>query len=168
MRRFRNLLAQDAASSPGEEQRRASAGLANAVSQSSLRWWKGRAVPFCREKCLVLAVAPFSQYDLALLDLLDEALDTNASPVPVYVANLQDYATVEELNADFPGIGRQLQTPIAALCESGLPKTVAWGKKARDMVAQMLGLAADEVSRRIIADSPSYMNSPPHGDVPKH
>ena len=47
-------------------------------------------------------VAPFSQYDLTLLDLLDERLDTDQPPVPVYVANLQDYATSEQLMRGVP------------------------------------------------------------------
>jgi len=159
MTRFRDLLTYDPASTPGDEQRRASEGLADAVARSRLRWWKGSKVASSQGKCILLVVAPFSQYDLTLLDLLDERLHTNQAPVPVYVANLQDYATAEQLNADFPGIGTAPQTPIVAICDSGLPQTVACGKKARDMVAQALGLSADELSRRIIAESPSYVNS---------
>jgi hypothetical protein len=94
-----------------------------------------------------------------LLDVLDERLDTDQPPVAVYVANLQDYASAEQLRADFPGIGAAPQTPIVAICDSGAPETVACGKKARDMVAQALGLPADELSRRIVAESPSYVNS---------
>jgi hypothetical protein len=124
-----------------------------------LRWWKGRQGAHGQGKCLVLVVAPFSQYDLTLLDLLDERLDAGQSPVPVYVANVQDYASVEQLSADFPGIGDAPQTPIAALCDSGSPETVACGKKARDIAAQALGLSADELSRRVVAESRSYVNS---------
>src|SRR5947208_3737962 len=98
MRRFRDLLAYDPASTPGEEQRRASEGLADAVARSRLRWWKDRTAAPGSGKCLLLVVAPFSQYDLTLLDLLDERFATDPPPVSVYVANLQDYATVEQLN----------------------------------------------------------------------
>jgi hypothetical protein len=156
MTRFRDLLAPDPASTPGEEQRRASEGLAQAVERSRLRWWKDRGVAPAQGKCIVLVVAPFSQHDLILLDLLNERLDADQ---PMYVANLQDYATAEELSADFPGIGAAPQTPIVAICESGSARTVACGKKARDMVAQAVGLPADELSRRIFAESPSYAGS---------
>ena len=166
MTRFRDLLTHDPTSTPGDKQRRASEGLANAVAQSRLRWWKGRKVAPGQGKCILLVVAPFSQYDLTLLDLLDERLDTDQPPVPVYVANLQDYATAEELSADFPGIGAAPQTPIVAICDSGSPQTVACGKKARDMAAQALGLPADELSRRIVAESPSYVNSAAQRIVP--
>jgi hypothetical protein len=159
MTRFRNLLTPDPASSPADEQRRASQGLADVVAQSRLRWWSDRQTAPNQEKCLVLVVAPFSQYDLTLLDLLDERLDAAPSRVPVYVANLQDYASLEQLNADFPGVGAAPQTPIAAICDSGSPKTVACGKKARELAAQTLGLSADELTRRIVAESPGYANS---------
>jgi hypothetical protein len=159
MTRFRDLLKYDPASTPADEQRRASQGLADAVARSCLRWWEGGKVAASQGKCILLAVAPFSQYDLTLLDLLDERLRTNPSSVGVYVANLQDYATAEQLNADFPGIGAAPTTPILALWDSGSPQTVACGKKARDMAAQALGLPADELSRRIFAESPSYVSS---------
>src|SRR5438270_224681 len=115
MTRFRDLLKFDSASTPGDEQRRASEGLAGAVAQSHLRWWRGSKAALAQGKYLVLVVAPFSQYDLTMLDLLDERLQTSQVSMPVYVANFQDYATVEQLKKDFPGIGQPHQTPIAAL-----------------------------------------------------
>lgn len=161
MTRFRDLLAPDPALTPAEEQRRASAELAHTVAQSHLGWWKDSQQGDGEGRCLLLVVAPFSQYDLTLLDLLDETLETLQSPLPVFVANVQDYSTVDQLRAEFPGIGDVPQTPIAALCESGSAKTVACGKKARDIAAQALGLAADELSRRIVAESRSYSKSLP-------
>src|SRR5436309_3083089 len=106
MTRFRDLLAPDPALTPGDEQRRASEGLADAVAGSHLQWWKDNQGAHQQGKCLVLVVAPFSQYDLTLLDLLNEWLAAGQSLVPdVYVANVQDYSSVEQLSADFPGIG---------------------------------------------------------------
>jgi hypothetical protein len=158
MRRFRDLLKFDPQSTPGEEQQRASEGLAAAVAQSHLHWWKGREGVPVQGRCLVLAVAPFSQYDLTLLDLLDERIDCDR-PLPVYIANLQDYLTLEQLQADFPGVGQAHQTPIAALRESGSPTKVAWGKKARDLTAEVVGFAPDELSQRVVAESPRYTRS---------
>jgi hypothetical protein len=156
---FRDLLKPDPRSTPAEEQGRASAGLADAVKRSNLRWWRSREPVLGQESYLVLAVAPYSQYDLTLLDLLDEKL--SASPaVPVYVVNLQDYETPERLGADFPGVGQFHQTPIAALYEAGSLTNVAWGKKARDMAAEAVGFSPDELSRRVVAESPNYANSP--------
>jgi hypothetical protein len=163
MRGFRDLLAVDPASTPGDEQRRASAGLADAVAHSRLRWWTaGKGAPG-QEKCVVVVVAPFSQYDLTLLDILDERFAADPPAIPVYVANLQDFATAEQLNADFPGIGTAPQTPIVAVCDAGAQPTIACGKKGRDLAAQARGLPADELSRRIFAESPWYVSSTAQG-----
>ncbi len=108
---------------------------------------------------LLLAVAPYSQYDLVLLDLLNERLESDGSAVPVYVANLQEYESAEQFSADFPGVGQPHQTPIAALCVAGTPTKVALGKKARDLAAEAVGLSADELSRKLITEAPSSTNS---------
>src|SRR5262245_28156105 len=134
MTRFRNLLKPDPQSSPVEEQRRASAGLADAVRQSNLRWWRDSEP--VRGDDLLLAVAPYSQYDLVLLDLLDERLDSGEPSVLVYVVNLQEYQLVEQLSVDFPGVGQPHQTPIAAISKVGTIEKVALGKKAREIAAE--------------------------------
>ena len=159
MTRFRELLKPNPQSSPGEEQLHASAGLAEAVRQSKLKWKGARGPLQCQEKCLLLAVAPYSQYDLVLLDLLDERLASGRPAVQVYVANLQDYDSPARLGEDFPGVGEAHQSPVAALFESGSAKAVACGKKARDLAAEALGLPADELTRRVVAESPSFANS---------
>ena len=107
---------------------------------------------------LAVVPCPYSQYDLVLLDLLDERL-ADSPPVLVYIVNLQDYETPEQLGVEFPSAGQVQQTPIAALYETGSLKEVAWGKKARDMAAAAVGFAPEELSRRIVAESPRYANS---------
>jgi hypothetical protein len=89
MTRFKDLLTLGQHSTPKEEQLRASAELADAVSASNLRRWEGRGALPAQGQCLLLAVAPYSQYDLAVLDILDERLGLGQSPaIPVYVVNL--------------------------------------------------------------------------------
>jgi len=140
MTNFRDLLAPDPASTPGEEQRRASERLADAVARSHLHWWKARQEANGVGKCLLVVVAPYSQYDLTLLDLLDETLEACQSPLPVYVANVLDYASVEQLIAEFPELGmrrkrRSLrsvkpaqQRPSRAAKRQGIlrPRRLAW------------------------------------------
>jgi hypothetical protein len=162
MTRFKDLLTPGLHSTPKDEQQRASSGLADAVSGSNLRRWEGRGVLPAQGECLLLAVAPYSQYDLTLLDILDESLDSRLSSVPVYVVNLLDYDSVDQVRVDFPGIGQVQQTPLAALWESGAAKKIAWGKQARDMVAEALGLDPEDVSHRVAAESPSYSNRAAH------
>lgn len=160
MRRFRDLLRPTSHVSPKDQQDRASAGLAAAVEQSHLRWWRnGESAPR-RGKCLLLAVAPYSQYDLTLLDLIDEALGGGRSHgVEVYVVNLGDYDRVEQLAGDFPGIGPAVQTPLAVVWDDGSEKIAASGKRARDLVAVTLGIPADDLGERIKAEAPGYSNA---------
>jgi hypothetical protein len=159
MTRFRDLLKPDPGSAPKDQQERASKGLADAVAASNLRWWKQQEAIPSQGRCLLLAVAPYSQYDLTLLDLIDELLGSkNLLGAQVYVVNVQDYDSIEQLAADFPGIGQVHQTPVAAVWELGSPKETAWGKKARDMAAEALGIPLAELSRRVKEESPSYAN----------
>jgi hypothetical protein len=159
MTRFRELLKPGPRSTPKEDQERASQGLAAAVAGSNLRGWEGPGALPAGGECLVLAVAPYSQYDLTLLDLIDEALGARGpSRVPVYVVNLLDYDNREQVGADFPGLAQAQQTPLAAIWESGSPGKTAWGKQARDLVAAALGIPAEELSRRVKAESPGYAN----------
>jgi len=160
MTRFRDLLKADL-STPKDEQDRASKGLADAVAASNLRRWEGPSALPAQGECLLLAVAPYSQYDLTLLDLIDERLGAKppaGALVVVYVVNLLDYDNAEQVGADFPGVAQVHQTPLAVLWESGSPQKAAWGKQARDMAAEALGLSADDLSRRVKAESLSYAN----------
>ena len=150
MNHFRALLEPAPQSTPRDDQDRASKGLAKAVGESNLRWWKDRDNTHSTGERLLLVVAPYSQYDLILLDLIDASLKSAKSPgVQVYVANLLDYASQEQLEADIPGIGRVHQTPVAVFWESGKPMQSAWGKKGRDLAAEVIGLPADELNRQL-------------------
>src|SRR5215217_4194883 len=99
MKRFKDLLKPTPGSSPRDDQERASKGLADAVAESNLRWWKERGEFPPRGKSLLLAVAPYSQYDLALLDLIDERLGADGTAA-VYVVNLLDYEDAEAVRSD--------------------------------------------------------------------
>jgi hypothetical protein len=72
MTRFQALLKAD--STPKAEQERASHRLPEVVRSSHLHWWTKKAAIPTKPKALLLVVAPYSQYDLALLDVLDAAL----------------------------------------------------------------------------------------------
>jgi len=94
MTRFQALLKPDSTSTPKTEQERASRQLPDVVKGSHLRWWTKKAAIPTRGKALLLVVAPYSQYDLALLDVLEAALARPRAPrrllsvLIIYVANL--------------------------------------------------------------------------------
>ena len=138
MTRFRDLLRFDPASSRAEEQARAAREFPDAVGQSNLRWEGGLTTPH-QGKYLLVAVASYSRADLAFLDLIDDHLaPSRANTVPVYVHDLLQYANGEELQADFPGVQSANPTPLAALWESGVPLRVESGRRARDIIAEVL------------------------------
>jgi hypothetical protein len=155
MNRFQRLLKPDLRSTPGADQQRASAELSNAVRTSHLRWWTKTAVP-SKGKAVLLVVAPWSHYDLALLDILDAALANPRSrsrrlSVTIYVANLQDYKSLADLTKDIPTITQAPpQTPVAALWEEGIITMTAWGKRGRDLTAEALGLSAEDLNKQVV------------------
>lgn len=162
MTRFQALLKPDATSTPNAEQERASRQLPDVVKGSHLHWWtKKDAIP-TQGKALLLVVAPYSQYDLALLDVLDAALARPRAPkrllsVPIYVANLQEYQTVEQLTEDIPTITQAPpQTPVAALWENGDLTKSAWGKQGRELAADALGLSSEDLNEWMVAKVPKY------------
>ena len=48
------------------------------------------------------------------------------------------------------------QTPVAALWEDGEWSKSAWGKQARDLTADVIGVRADELRNEILARVPKY------------
>jgi hypothetical protein len=161
MSRFQVLLKPESSLTPKEEQERASRQLPDVVRSSRLHWWKKAAIP-TQGKVLLLVVAPYSQYDLALLDVLDAALARSRASkrlpsVRIYVANLQEYQTVEQLTEDIPTITQvPPQTPVAAVWENGILSKSAWGKQGRDLAADALGLSSEDLNKRVVAKVPKY------------
>lgn len=157
MKRFQTLLKYDPKLTPHEEQVRASEGLADALNRSHLEQWKRDQSATSHGRCLLLAIAPYSQYDLTLLDILDESLSSQiVNDVKVFVVNLLDYQDQKELEKDFPGIGQIHQTPIAAFWESGELKELALGRKARELVAEAIHVPSEELNQRVSSESPRY------------
>jgi len=162
MSSFQALLEPDSSSTPKTEQERAARQLPDVVKSSHLKWWTKKAAIPAQGKALLLVVASYSQYDLALLDVLDAALAQPDAPkrllsVPIYVANLQQYQTVEQLTEDIPTITEAPpQTPVAAVWENGVLTKSACGYHGRSLAADALGLSSEELNERVIAKVPTY------------
>ncbi|OJW12384.1 MAG: hypothetical protein BGO49_21260 [Planctomycetales bacterium 71-10] len=133
------------------------------VRASRLHWWEPSAPP-AGGTAVLLVVAPWSHYDLAMLDVLDESVpgpDRPGEAPPVFVANLERYRSVEELTADIPILESfPFQSPIAALWRDGAFRNVAWGKAGRDLVADALDLPPEAFNEQVIARTPRYSPSP--------
>jgi hypothetical protein len=73
------------------------------------------------------------------------------------VANLQQYQTVEQLTEDIATITQAPpQTPVAIVWENGILSKSAWGKQARDLAAEALGLSSEDLNERVVAKVPRY------------
>ena len=130
------------------------------VSQSRLKWWdqSDRLPP----NLLLVIVASYSHYDLAMLDLLDEEIGrwsmlASNQPVPTYVANLLAYPAGDSLIKEFPIVkSPPLQTLLTLVWKNGAWVQSATGKFGRDLAATMLGVAPDILNQRVIARIPRY------------
>ena len=114
--------------------------LTERVRQSALAWWPDRAGINGTGSRLVVGVAVWSNYDLRLLDLMNEAVANGAhGRVQVVVFNIDELASAAELQRIFPGIGEVLQTPAVGYWEAGELKETAIGFHARQLVGRLLG-----------------------------
>ena len=155
MNRFRQLLKPSGATTPGEEQRRASEQLPRALAASPFRAWHTRSPQTGGDDYLLLIIAPYSQYDLTLLDVL-EPLARKVSTFPVFVGNLLDYPSLEHLKKDLPDLDGVPATPIAKHCSHSVTGPTVSGKAARDLIASLFHLNPDTFSRHILSETPRY------------
>ena len=163
MNRFQSLLLNSAADVlPADRQAQAERLLPQTVQDSRLRWWSDSSTLTMPGDILVILVGTYSHYDLALLDLLEAEFAQGQRflqrpQVPVYVANLFSYDTVEQLQKDFPLIkSAPPQTPVVMVHRNGRWDRLAVGKPGRDLVASTLDLSAEDLNRRVVDRVPVY------------
>jgi hypothetical protein len=128
---FRDLRASDP---------KASEQLAERVRRSALTWFPDRAETNGAGRRLVIGVAVWSNYDLRLLDLVNEAVRAGKQlDLHVAVFNIDELSSPAELQRIFPGIGEVFQTPAVGYWEAGQLKETASGFAGRQLVARLLG-----------------------------
>src|SRR5262249_27284589 len=103
------------------------------VAESRLHWWSP-GNPVCeRGKRLLIGVATYSEYDMRLLDLLDDALgESRCSSIHVDVFDVLDCPTMDDFDRYVPGVGIVLQTPVVGVWENGVLKDKGSGAPARE------------------------------------
>jgi hypothetical protein len=151
--KFQNLLKYEKHSNPVAEQIRASEKLVEVVRESNLKLWleapHRNDMPhhLLNTKFSVLIVATWSNYDLWLLDLINEKLDTQLSPLHFYILDISDYLNLEDLKDEIPVISELYQTPIFVKYDSGWINKVASGKDAREAAGEFVGIDSKEISQ---------------------
>jgi hypothetical protein len=104
---------------------------------------------------LLLGAAPYSLYDLALLDIIDEKLSEGqlATGQPASAVWVDVFSTLACLShADFgryvPGLGNVFQTPVVGIWEEGVLRDRAWGARGRDLAAGLFGVKGANAVQR--------------------
>lgn len=143
---FQKLL-ENKESDPVEAQKKASKKLVEVVRQSKLRWWNdrislGSPLP---EQFSLLIIATYSNYDLWLLDSINQKLNMQKT-LPIYVSNIDHYLTLEDLKKEIPIISELYQTPIFVKYNLGW-LNIANGKDAREAVGEFVGMNPKEISQ---------------------
>lgn len=135
---FSDLLTRDPSFSAGDAQRRARELLPDLVRRSALVWYPDHAGANGPAPRLVVGVAVWSNYDLRLLDILNELAARGNQP-PVAVFDIDALASPDELERIFPGIGPVLQTPVVGCWDGGQLLETASGFAARQLLGRVLG-----------------------------
>ena len=141
MIKFHDLLQPRDGLSVGELQESAKRSFPLLVDKSTFKSWSPGKPTSSQGKRLLIGVATYSEADLKLLDLLEEVLQGRAeNTLSIDLFNTLDCKSHDDFDNYIPGIGKVFQTPVAGLWENGVLKEKAWGKSARDLIAQVCQL----------------------------
>jgi hypothetical protein len=115
----------------------ASRQLAERVRQSALTWFPDHVETNGTGRRLVVGVAVWSNYDLRLLDLMNEA--AKQPDLCVAVLNIDELGSQADIQRVFPGIGDVFQTPVVGYWAAGQLRETASGFAGRQLVGRLLG-----------------------------
>ncbi len=135
------------AGTPAEAQAEADRRFPLIVRSSRLKLWKPGDHLAVKGTCLLVGVATWSQYDLRLLDFMNDSLARqDASDLTVHVFNVAGLSAAE-LAAMVPGAGPIFHTPVVGMFADGALLNSASGRAGRDLAAGRFGSNSDEIVR---------------------
>ena len=140
MSKFHDLLQTCTDTPVGEQQESARKSFPVVVSKSRFRLWSPGQPISAHGNRLLVGVATYSEPDLALLDLVQEAVDWDKKAPRIDVFNTLDCKSQQDFEKYIPGIGDVFQTPAVGLWQNGVLMETAWGKPARDLIARVCNL----------------------------
>src|SRR5262249_37299904 len=95
---------------------------------------------------LLLGVAPWSGYDLRLLDVIEAQLKKGESRPPVVrVFNIDECRVPDDFKRYIPRLGHVSQPPVAGLWRDGKLSWSTQGHAAREQVAGLFGSSSAEI-----------------------
>jgi hypothetical protein len=114
---------------------------------SRLHLWEPDAPIPSTGRRLLIGVATWSGYDMALLDLLGQ--ETVSDSVRIEVFDTAQCHSQADFDRIIPGIGRVFHTPVVGLWVDGVLTENASGAAGRDLVARVCGLDPAQVQQRM-------------------
>ena len=113
--------------------------LSEALSTSRLNHWKARDNIASAKRRVLIGVAPYSQYDLKLLEALNELpLDPASDRIDVF--DVLACQTQEDFEEYVPGIGKVYQTPVVGIWRNGKLEERNSGHSARELLMRLYGI----------------------------
>jgi hypothetical protein len=141
MNKFVELLGNIGSISVGMQQKYAIQQLPNLIRESNLAWCKdGKYESFCG-RFMAIGVAPYSREDLELLDFVNYTLSINpVDQICVCVFSVLDCCNYCYFDNFILELGKFYQTPLVGLWENRKLISKEWGKQARELVRQEIGI----------------------------
>jgi hypothetical protein len=132
------------AANPSEQAKHLSARLLEALSRSRLHSWKlGDDIAPTNRRVLV-GVAPYSGYDLKLLEALNKLpLDPISDRIDIF--DVLACRTQEDFEKYIPGIGKVYQTPVVGMWEKGRLVQRHSGYNARELLMRLYGISKERL-----------------------
>jgi hypothetical protein len=122
----------------------------SAVAATPMHLWSSGDPVLRRGQRLLIGVATWCGYDMALLDEVEEALTRPQPPdVRVELFNTDDCQSPEAFEHYVPGVGEVFHTPAVGWWIDGELRERASGPEGRDIVVRVLGLDPARVQQQI-------------------
>ena len=134
MNAFSSLLL--GSGTPGQQQESARARFPAAVANSNFRLWSPTLQVAPEGTRVLVGVAIWSLYDLALLDQLQATL-ANGNHTTIDVFDIDTCQPPGDFDNYVPGIGRVFQPPVVGIWRDGQQIKSAWGAAGRKILAEI-------------------------------
>jgi hypothetical protein len=146
MSTFLDLLTDDKRI-PSSTRDRARPSLSQVVAKSTLHNWSPADPVPATGKRVLIGVAPWSGYDLRLLDILDQITSAVRGRVPhLAVFDVAECKSQQDFDRYIPSVSPVYQTPVVGIWENGDLKEKATGAVARNRVAQVFGITPEQLT----------------------
>jgi hypothetical protein len=149
MNRFSNLFWSHPGLNPGEQQRVVEREFPAAVADSRLRLWRPGDPIASHGVRILIGVAPWSGYDMRLLDVVDEGMGRGPAMV-VEVFSTSDCHTQKDFEKYISGVSAVYQPPVVGFWRDGRLEWSGQGAEARERVARLFGSGSDEIVKYVV------------------